>query len=286
VSAPRVAVVTVVHGRHDHLRRQQDGLRASARTPDVRCVVAIDDDPTDLLDDDVEVIPCDRTSRGLPLARARNLGAERAIALGADLVIFLDVDCIPGAAMIDRYAAAHAGVTRPALLAGPVTYLPPSEHGYPLAGLPDATNPHPARPNPPTGAVLEETNHDLFWSLSFATTPAVWRRIGGFCEEYVGYGAEDTDFATQAARRDVALYWVGGAHAYHQHHPVSNPPVEHLGDIVANAATFHRRWRRWPMPGWLDEFERRGLITRADDQISLTTPADAASALAKGPHPT
>lgn len=209
MSAPRVAVVTVVHGRHDHLRRQQDGLRASARTPDVRCVVAIDDDPTDLLDDDVEVIPCDRTPRGLPLARARNLGAERAIARGADLVIFLDVDCIPGATMIDRYVAAHVGVRRPALLAGPVTYLPPSAHGYPLAGLPDATNPHPARPNPPAGAVLEETNYDLFWSLSFATTPAVWRRIGGFCEEYVGYGAEDTDFATQAARRDVALYWVG-----------------------------------------------------------------------------
>lgn len=285
MTAPRVAVVTVVHGRHDHLRRQQEGLRASVRAPDVRCVVAIDDDPADLLDDDVEVIECARTSGGLPLARARNLGAERAIARGADLVIFLDVDCIPGAAMIDRYAAAHARVSRPALLAGPVTYLPPSERGYPLAGLPEATNPHPARPNPATGALLEEPNYDLFWSLSFATTPSVWRRIGGFCEEYVGYGAEDTDFATQAARRDVALYWVGGAHAYHQHHPVSNPPVEHLGDIVANATTFHRRWRRWPMPGWLDEFERRGLITRTDDRISLTTTADA-SALAKGPHPT
>ena len=35
-------------------------------------------------------VPC-RTGR-LPLAKARNLGARRALAAGADLLIFLDVD--------------------------------------------------------------------------------------------------------------------------------------------------------------------------------------------------
>jgi len=98
--------------------------------------------------------------------------------------------------------------------------------------------------------------------LSFAVTTSVWKRIGGFCTDYTGYGGEDTDYGQRAADVSVGLRWVGGAHAFHQFHPISDPPVEHLGDIVTNAVTFHRRWGWWPMRGWLDAFEERGLISR------------------------
>jgi hypothetical protein len=40
--------------------------------------------------------------------------------------------------------------------------------------------------------------------------------------------------------------------------------VQHLHDIIRNAAIFHRRWGWWPMTGWLREFERRGLIVFDD----------------------
>jgi N-acetylglucosaminyl-diphospho-decaprenol L-rhamnosyltransferase len=89
---------------------------------------------------------------------------------------------------------------------------------------------------------------------------ATWHELGGFCEKYTGYGGEDTDFGQIAASRGVALTWVGGAWAYHQYHPGSDPPVQHLDDILRNAAVFHRRWGWWPMTGWLREFERQGLI--------------------------
>jgi GT2 family glycosyltransferase len=102
-----------------------------------------------------------------------------------------------------------------------------------------------------------------------------WSRLGGFCEQYAGYGGEDTDFAWVAASLGVPLIWVGGAHAYHQHHPVSDPPVEHLEEIVVNARTFRRRWGRWPMAGWLDAFEERGLLIRDGDEIRVTTPETA-----------
>ena len=42
----------------------------------------------------VIAIPADRA--GLPLAAARNVGAEAALTRGAELMIFLDVDCLPG----------------------------------------------------------------------------------------------------------------------------------------------------------------------------------------------
>ncbi len=129
------------------------------------------------------------------------------------------------------------------------------------------TDPHPARPAP--GVLLAEPNHDLFSSLSFAVSAMTWRRIGGFCEQYAGYGAEDTDFAATAAAQVIPLIWVGGANAYHQYHPVSDPPVEHVEAIVANACVFRRRWGRWPMSGWLNAFERNGLLTRHGDQITI-----------------
>jgi GT2 family glycosyltransferase len=179
--------------------------------------------------------------------------------------VFLDVDCIPGTSLIGRYRNAAA---RPehanALLCGPVTYLaPPGPGGYP-AELDTLIDPHPARPNPEPNAVVEGTDYTLFWSLSFALTADTWHRVGGFCERYRGYGGEDTDFACSAAAAGVGMRWVGGAHAFHQYHRVSEPPIEHLRDILRNAEVFYERWGWWPMQGWLTSFEAAGLIHRDD----------------------
>ena len=42
------------------------------------------------------VVHVDGDPLGLPLARARNIGVETALAAGAELVVLLDVDCVPG----------------------------------------------------------------------------------------------------------------------------------------------------------------------------------------------
>ncbi|GGG20126.1 glycosyl transferase family A [Rhodococcoides trifolii] len=262
------AVVTVVHGRHRHLANQLAGLHRSVISPDRHIVVSMGDpDVRELVGDAATVVDLEQPGSALPLAAARNLGARTALGAGCDVLIFLDVDCIPGTEMIDRYQRAVADRPR-ALACGPVTYLPAMGE-VAVDGLDRFTNPHPARPNPPDGIIAEGTNYDLFWSLSFALTASTWDTVGGFCEDYTGYGGEDTDFAWTARRSGVGLVWVGGAHAYHQHHPVSSPPVEHLVDIVTNSRLFHDRWGRWPMSGWLDEFERRGLIERDDGTITL-----------------
>jgi GT2 family glycosyltransferase len=203
----------------------------------------------------------------LPIAQGRNRGAAAALRESAELLVFLDVDCIPSAEMIGRYR--HT-VSQPehadALLCGPVTYLaPPGPRGYVMSELQAQRNPHPARPAPRDGDVLATTEYALFWSLSFAVTAITWNRIGGFCERYRGYGGEDTDFAQCAAAQKVSMRWVGGAHAFHQFHSTADPPALHLDDILRNAAIFHDRWGWWPMQGWLAAFEREGLIVRDAD---------------------
>jgi len=263
-------VVTPAHGRHEHLCEQRRALAAVA--PDVRHVVVAMDDPEirDLVEGEgVVVLDLERDPLGLPLARARNLGVATAIASGATLVILLDVDCVPGADLVRSYERASTAAPG-ALLAGPVTYLDEGQ-AVPadVAALDALRSPHAARPDPLPGEIERGGDPDLFWSLSCAVTPSTWRAIGGFHEGYVGYGAEDTDLGRLARSREVDLVWVGGADAFHQYHPVSRPPTEHLDDIVRNATLFHGRWGEWPMSGWLDEFARRGLVVRTDDRLAV-----------------
>lgn len=263
----KTAVITTVHGRDTHLRRQLEGLAASTLRPDMHIVVALGDptvtDTVRALGAPAVVLDC-KAAAPLPVAKGRNAGAAAAVRNGVELMIFLDVDCIPGADLIDRYhAVASRAEHEDALLCGPVTYLRPlGPGGYDLSEIRAKPDPHPARPAPQDGTVVTTTDYALFWSLSFAVKIHAWRRIGGFCELYRGYGGEDTDFAQCAAARHVPMRWVGGAHAFHQYHPVADPPLDHLDDILRNAEIFYRRWGWWPMEGWLSSFADKGLIRR------------------------
>ena len=266
----RLAVVTAVSGRHSHLRRQLASLATGIRPPDQVVIVAMGDPyvaeivAAGPLSDRSIVVHLPVPAAGLPLARARNAGASAALARDASQLVFLDVDCLAAPELLETYAEATSSIRGRKLLCGPVAYLPPLRGGastYTGADL-AAADPHPARPAPPPGTIVEAPDARLFWSLSFATDRATWDCIGGFDEDYVGYGAEDTDFGQRAASAGVRMWWVGGARAYHQWHPVSNPPVEHLHDIIRNANHFHSRWGWFPMEDWLAEFERRGLARR------------------------
>lgn len=269
---PIVAVLTIVHGRHDHLVGMLRGLLAGSVTPDVLVVVAMDDAQVsalvaEVVGDaivDVRVIEQPRVDGRLPLAAARNAAARAAVDAGASVLVFLDVDCIPGAALVERYRRVAAPVAVPRIWAGAVHYLAPPADGsvYTATELAESA-PHPARSVAPDGEVLREPDVRLFWSLSFAVTVADWQTIGGFDERYTGYGGEDTDVAMRLDHRGGELWWVGGAPAYHQWHPVEDPPRSHLADIVRNSAVFEEQWGHYPMGGWLEAFEAEGLVTRA-----------------------
>ena len=257
----RTALITIAHGRHDHLAAQAAALARSVRCPDQYVVVAMDDPAVASVVPEADVVHVGRVQGSLPLAAARNAGAERALADGADLLVLLDVDCVPAPALVGRYEAVADELG--GVLSGPVGYLPPAPPGgHDHSSLHAVATPHPARPVPGEDEVLPAEDPDLFWSLSFAAPATTWRAVGGFCEEYRGYGGEDTDFGHTLAAAGVPRWWVGGAWAFHQHHgSAPGPPVQHLDDVLRNAAIFHRRWGRWPMQGWLEGFEQLGLAS-------------------------
>jgi N-acetylglucosaminyl-diphospho-decaprenol L-rhamnosyltransferase len=270
---PRTALLTIAHGRHDHLRELLTGLGAGSALPDMLVAAAMDDPqiasvvarhaPAGLA---AEVLHVDAGRWGLPLATARNRAAGRAIEAGAQLLVFLDVDCIPSRRLVERYRAVSRSATPGTadVWSGAVHYLPPRTPGQAYAaGDLARSQPHEARPVPPDDEVLLADDLRLFWSLSFAVTADTWTRVGGFDEDYDGYGGEDTDFAMRLADSGGRLWWVGGAPAYHQHHEVESPPRRHLVDIVRNSNRFAARWGWFPMEGWLAAFAEEGLIRLA-----------------------
>jgi len=218
-------------------------------------------------------------SPGLPLARARNAAASRAT---EPVLVFLDVDCIPAAGLVAALSADAAA--HDALICCEVRYLPPgaTAGGTDEARLERLGLRHPVRRFPERG-VVAEPNAGLFWSLAFAVRTDTFRRLGGFDEDFTGYGAEDTDLSFRARAAGVPLLFTASTRAFHQHHPVRDPPLQHFDDILGNAERFRARHGFLPMEGWLRDFARMGLIAPPDGgpprRLRRPEPAEIAAAL-------
>lgn len=232
----------------------------------------------------------------------RNLGSEHA---SQQSLIFLDVDCIVASYFVEQlslklqlYPEALL-MAQPRYLTRPLTdeeslqlqqgqlsashldqlsvYNPyrynfdpeqsqPSASSSNLTESTDLTNSSgaddTAKPQTPS---MQTDDYGAFWSLCFAITRQQFTKIGGFDTQYVGYGAEDTDFAFTARTLGIDLYLTADV-AYHQQHSVYRPPLNHLDSIVLNANRFYNKWQHWPMQGWLEQFESMGLIDWQEQQ--------------------
>lgn len=256
------SVLTLVRGRRAHLVNLMHGLNAQAEPPDELVVAWMQPEiPTDLPATEFPVRHIKVPGAALPLSRARN---EASAAAAYDGLIFLDVDCIPSPRLVARYREALA--REAALYMGEVRYLPADAvrfdtgHRLDFERLDRLGHVHPARPRLTAAEAVHEPDHGQLWGLSFALPRADHERAGGFDEAYEGYGGEETDYAWRLAAAGIPLYWLAGARAWHQHHPLHRPPYPHFEAIIANARRFHARWRRWCMDYWLGMFRDAGLI--------------------------
>lgn len=251
--------MVIAHGRAAHLRQLLAGVERSVERPGEVVLVYMDDPhPAELsssLPLRIHHVSSDPDETGLPLAKARNTAA--AVASSPNLV-FLDVDCIPSAALFTAMVDAIEG--EPVLAMAEPRYLRTSlEADFPYgdSSLMEASVAHDARKV--LGGDANEWRHEMFWSLGFSIKADLFRMLGGFDERFTGYGGEDTDLAFRARSAGVPMRFVTDP-LFHQHHGVHKPPLNHFEAIVANARLFHRRWGRWPMEGWLGAFAAAGLV--------------------------
>ena len=266
LDAPSASVLTLVRGRADRLRNLMAGLARQTVRPCELVIAWMQPEPApDLPDPGCPVRHLHVPGEPMPLAAARNRAAEAAT---GDVLIFLDVDCIPAPSLVAAYGRAAAETD--GLFLGEVLYLPPAIDAAPdHAALDRLGRAHPARPRPPETGLRREPDPGQLWGLSFALPARYWRAVGGMDEAYAGYGGEETDLATRLAAAGLPVFWVADARAYHQHHPVHVPPLQHFEPILANATRFRATHGRWCMTYWLDQFRAAGLIDWDTDASAI-----------------
>jgi GT2 family glycosyltransferase len=252
-----VSVLTLAGGRPEHLANMVRGLIAQDRLPAELIVAVMQDSPYDLPPAPFPIRQLMVAGDPLPLAAARNAAARAA---AGEVLVFLDMDCIPAPTLIDDYARALAGFD--GVLMGETLYLPAgaTAAGWDAARFADVAVRHIDRRGPPAAGWELCDDYRCFWSLNFAMRRDLFLATGGFDEEYVGYGGEDTDFAKMLDRRDIPIAWLKGGLAWHQHHPHHMPPVHHLDSVVRNAELFEAKWGYRTMGHWLHAFQLMGLI--------------------------
>jgi N-acetylglucosaminyl-diphospho-decaprenol L-rhamnosyltransferase len=252
----RIGLATIQHGRRHHLERQA-AMVADLAELSRYLVVTMDGTAAPPGAERLDRLAEDPDR--LPLAAARN--AAVAHLADCDLVVLLDVDCLPDPGLLVAYreCAGRVGADR-ALLMGPVGWL---DQPVPAGGL-DASRIARARGTVkrdfPERGLAQEPRPELFWSLSFAVSPSAHRQVGGFDEAYTGWGAEDTDYGRRARAGGLGLWKVGGAWAYHQPHPPARSRPGQVAALADNALRYHARWGDWPMPDVLAELAGAGQI--------------------------
>ena len=259
----RPSVATLVRGRQAHLNKLIDGLQHQTLRPAELVIANMQSVPPSIPENAgfpirLVTVEGDR----LPLAAARNRAADLTRSMH---LVFLDVDCIPGPDLVQSYNTALD--RRDGCMMGEVRYLPaladmPARSFSNL--LPHAER-HPARPAAPDTGWRDEPDPGSLWGLSFALRRTTFESVGGFDERYIGYGAEETDFARRLHSADVPLAWCGNALALHQQHAVYAPPLTHFDDILRNTQVFHDNWGVWCMEYWLEQFDRQRLINWSAD---------------------
>ncbi|RZM35155.1 MAG: glycosyltransferase, partial [Sphingomonas sp.] len=193
----------------------------------------------------------------LPLAEARNAAARAA---SGELLVFLDMDCIPTPTLVADYDRQLRDLD--GLMMGEVMYLPggATDGEWRSDDFDAVAVRHSDRRGPPPEGLELCNDYRCFWSLNFAMRRSTFFRVGGFHEGYRGYGGEDTDFGKVLDMAGVPIAWIKGGLAHHQYHPHHMPPVHHLDSVVRNTELFEKRWGYRTMGHWLHAFRLMGLV--------------------------
>lgn len=275
---PEFSIVTIVKGRRRQLANLFDSIKLSSILPYDIQVVCMDEVDGIAIPDGLNVnVQLIKDIHELPLAAARNMGITAA---KTGNVIFIDVDCIVSPTLFENMLMSLQANN---IITAYPLYLPvlPDTGNY--GDLNHKAVKHPARENIPAGRPVD---HLQFWSLIFAIQKQTFEKIGGFDESFIGYGAEDTDFAMMFHKADVKLIFVFD-YILHQYHDKYDPPVNHFDSIIENATRYKQKWNVLPMQRWLRAFEKMGLIKidQADNITVSQKPTDSQIKNSVSHHP-
>ncbi len=99
----------------------------------------------------------------------------------------------------------------------------------------------------------------MFWSPGFGIKKKLFLDLGGFDENYSGYGPEDLDFAFTIREKKIDFYLAKNI-AYHYPPEELKKSLDQFDSIVQNSNYFYKKWGEWPMKTELKNFAEKDLI--------------------------
>ena len=261
------SVLTLNKNRTNHLSALIKGLNRSTKFPKELIIVEMSDNPEEFYSPNFTIKTIFLKSDKLLLAKARNMAANAAT---TEKLLFLDVDCIPAHDFVASMSDALDKYDD--LRTCDVYYLPKGCIKYNKPDLPPEA--YLIKKGKSKYRFFEQDKikpgpYKLFWSLAFGVNKRIFEKIGGFCEEFVGYGAEDTEFAYRAKQKNINHMMSGMTRVFHQYHPVHTHPYSHFQDIVRNAETYYKLCGYWTMDEWLSQFQKYGFIEWNETNIKI-----------------
>lgn len=190
-----VSVVIPAHGRPERLARLLDGLRRQSISAERFEVLVVDDgspEPLSVPPDGLELLVLRHPQARGPAA-ARNTGWRAA---RADLVAFIDDDCVPAERWLEaiRDAADGDGVVVQGKVAATA-----GDRRHPLSHTIEVDGPS-----------------QLFVSANIAYPRGLLARLGGFDERFTRACAEDVELGARAAGAGSLLRFAPDALVYHE----------------------------------------------------------------------
>lgn len=258
-SAPRVSVIIPTYNQCQLLDRVLLQLTRQTVPAGTFEVVVSDDGSADatkaVVDSYADRLTISYTYQedlGDRVAAARNAGARQA---AGEIFVFLDTDALACPDFVARHIEAHAGPDARAVAGYAYGYNPRSE----MPGLAEALASAPledvvARLGGQDGMrdrrydFIAEYGFDLnrcplpwacFWTLNCSIRSADFWAVGGFDEDFEGWGLEDTEFAFRIQRKGIPFHF--SQQAWVVHVPRERNWPEQLSQLAVNAERFFRK---------------------------------------------
>lgn len=255
-SAPRVSVIIPTYNRCELLDQTLLQLTRQAVPAGTFEVVVSDDGSADATKDIVEsyagrlaISYTYQEDLGNRVALARNAGARLA---SGEIFVFLDTGALAGTDFIARHAEAHAGPDARAVAGYAYAYNPKGT----MPGLTDALA--SATPQEVVARLggrddMRDVRHDAlaergfdlgrcaipwmhFWTMNCSIRADDFWAVGGFAEDFHGWGLEDMEFAFRVYRHGIRFHFSQQAWVVHAPHERDWP--EQLKELGVNVARF------------------------------------------------
>ena len=253
------SVVTIVKNRTQQLANLINNLEAADAKPSELIIVWMTS-PSDsslIQSEHFDIQHRFATSEDLPIAQARNKGF---MSCSHEYIFHLDVDCL---CPPDFFADTLHHWQENRLYTAKVVQVESMQDDASYQQVKQADSQHIYDTQQ---AVPANTS---FRSAVFAIRKTDFERVGGFDEQYHGFGIGDIDFVTRCDVAGLKLARLK-TQVFTQYRSNYQYPINHLLDIVTNANVFKHKWGYYPATHWLAAFVKNGFVNKDYERKGLS----------------